>query len=180
MWGSNIHEWVVNTPLILASAYLGLSIYLDSIANLDLLPVAMWLVSLGMGGRGSFGYQLEPLPDFLIHGTEKGNRLTLAALATSMTVNALVTGLMIFMVFRKVRSVTTLGETSLGVTGATILRSVFFIIIESGMALFAIQLVRLVLVFRGLSTTGTYVFIVSIHEMLNVIILINHCYFISY
>jgi hypothetical protein len=177
-WGSNIRGWVIFIPITPAIAYCSLSIYLDSIADLDLLPLAIWFISFGLGGRGTFGYLLDP--DLLSDRTELGNILTVAALATSITVNALLTGIMvfrIFMVFREVRGVTTSDETSLGVTNGGKLRSVIFIIIESGMA---IQLVRLVLVFRGLSTTGTYIFIVSVHEMLNVIILINHSYFISY
>jgi len=77
-----------------------------------------------------------------IDSTEGGSILTLTGLTASMTVNALVTGLIvfrIFKVFREVRSVTTLDETSLGVTGGKKLQSIIFIIIESGVALFAIQ-----------------------------------------
>jgi hypothetical protein len=81
-------------------------------------------------------------------------------------------------VFREVHNVTTSDETSLGVTGGRKLRSIIFIIIESGMALFAIQLTRLALslqVVVQLSTNlndvnDAYAFIVAIHEMLNVII----------
>jgi hypothetical protein len=110
--------------------------------------------------------------------TEWGIILALPSLTTPMTVNALVTGLIvfrIFKVFREVKSATTSDETSLGVTGGRKLRSIIFIIIESGMALFAIQLARLVLGFRGLSTTADadgdgYELIVGIYEMLNVII----------
>jgi len=113
--------------------------------------------------------------------TDWGGNLTLAGLTASMTVNALVTGLIvfrIFKVFREVKRVTTSDETSLGVTGGRKLRSIIFIIIESGMALFAIQLARLVLTFVPVSTNVTsdsdvyyaYELIASIHEMLNVII----------
>ena len=59
------------------------------------------------------------------------------------------------------------------VTGGRKLRSVIFIIIESGMALFAIQLVRLVIAATGLGTDAqndAYQLIVTIHEMLNVVI----------
>src|SRR5882757_7252611 len=108
--------------------------------------------------------------------TEGGGILTLTGLTASMTVNALVTGLIvfrIFKVFREVSSVTTSDETSLSVTGGRKLRSIIFIIIESGMALFAIQLTRLVLTFLQLSTNDDndiLQLIASIHEMLNVII----------
>ena len=66
-----------------------------------------------------------------------------------MTVNALVTGLIVFKILKvflevKVTSVEqTLG--SLSSTGGTKLRHIIFIIIESGMALFAILLVRVVI-----------------------------------
>jgi len=91
-----------------------------------------------------------------------------------MTVNALVTGLIvfrIFKVFRGVKSVSTLDETSFGITGGKKLQSIIFIIIESGMGLFAIQLARLVFSLPQLSTTGeigAFELIASIHEMLNV------------
>jgi hypothetical protein len=92
--------------------------------------------------------------------------LILASLAASMTVNALVTGLIvfrIFMVFREVKDV----------TGGGNFRSIIFIIIESGMALFAIQLVRLVIGATGERTNAEvdiYQLIAGIHEMLNVVI----------
>ena len=69
-----------------------------------------------------------------------------AGLALSMTVNALVTGLIafrIFKVFREVKTATA-NDQILGVTGGSTLRRVVFILIESGMALFSIQLARLV------------------------------------
>jgi hypothetical protein len=102
--------------------------------------------------------------------------LALTGLTVSMTVNALVTGLIvfrIFKVFREVKDVTTSDEKSLGVTGGRKLRSIIFIIIESGMALFAIQLARLVVAAAGLETDTNYdiyLLMVGIHEMLNVVI----------
>ena len=109
-----------------------------------------------------------------------GIRLALASLITSMTVNALVTGLIvfkIFKVFRRVKSVTTLEDKSWGITDGNKLRSVTFIIIESGMALFAIQLARVVIsatvtALESSASATFYAFelIVAIHEMVNVII----------
>ena len=105
-----------------------------------------------------------------------GNILAIASLAASMTVNALVTGLIvfrIFKVFREVKHVTTSDEKSLGVTGGRKFRSIIFIIIESGMTLFAIQLARLVVAATGERTNAEgdiYQLIASIHEMLNVVI----------
>ena len=80
--------------------------------------------------------------------TSWGNALTLASLVASMTVNALSTGLIvfrIFKVFRDAKNITTSDEESLGFTGGSKLRSVIFVIIESGMALLVIQLARVVL-----------------------------------
>jgi hypothetical protein len=92
--------------------------------------------------------------------------LTLASLTASMTVNALLTGLIVFRIFKVFREVK-------DVTGGRKLRSIIFIIIESGMALFTIQLARLVTAATGLGTDAEediYELIVSIHEMLNVVI----------
>ena len=104
-----------------------------------------------------------------------------------MVVNALVTGLIVFKihkVFSQVKRVkpeaTSIERTldSLSSTGGTKLRQIIFIIIESGMALFAIQLVRFVL--YSLATFQTvaqvplgFVFlmdlVIVINEMLNVL-----------
>ena len=116
------------------------------------------------------------VPQGQIYISTWGYVLCLASFTASMTVNALVTGLIvfrIFKVFREVKNVTTSNEKSLGITGGRKLRSIIFIIIESGMALFAIQLARLVIYATKLGTDAeedTYEFVVSIHEMLNVVI----------
>ena len=163
MWGRNIR--VVIIPSILAFAFLGLSIYVDSLANVDLLPLVMWIA-----GSGAVFIAQDS-----IYQTNWGNILGLTCLTASMTVNALVTGLIvfrIFKVFREVKRVTTSDEISLGIAGGRKLRSIIFIIIESGMALFSIQLARLVLALLNLSTTAenvAYQFFANIHEMLNVI-----------
>ena len=116
-------------------------------------------------------------PFFIVQGTiDTSTTLTLASLAASMMVNALVTGLIVFKiskVFREVKNVTTSNERSLGITGGRKLRSIIFIIVESGMALFAIQLARLVILATGLGTDAEediYTLTISIHEMLNVVI----------
>jgi hypothetical protein len=65
--------------------------------------------------------------------------------AASMAVNTLVTGLIVFKilkVFSEVKAATTSVERTLGTTGGTKLKHVIFVIIESGMALLAVQLVR--------------------------------------
>ena len=106
-----------------------------------------------------------------------GDRLTLTSLITSMTVNALVTGLIVFKifnVFREIKGVTTSEDKSLGITHGNKLHSVIFIIIESGMALFVIQLARVVITTQltVLDEAAFYAFqfIVAIHEIVNVII----------
>jgi hypothetical protein len=92
-----------------------------------------------------------------------------------MTVNALVTGLIvfrIFKVFRNSRGLTTSAEKSLGVTGGGKLRSIIFVIIESGMTLFTIQLARLAISMRADDAAiNALVLIANIHGMFNVIIL---------
>jgi len=102
-----------------------------------------------------------------------GDTLLVTGLAVSMTVNALVTGLIVLRisrVFRKVK--TTADDRILGITSGSALRRALFTIIESGMALFAIQLIRLVitiLVDVNASSYDSYGLIASscIHEMLN-------------
>ena len=102
-----------------------------------------------------------------------------------MAVNALVTGLIVFKilkVFLEVKATLTSVEQTLGSTGGTILRHVIFIIIESGMALFAIQLVRVVLFILEESEMLSYnsqnsiYLVIGIHQMLNVIMRSVHFY----
>jgi hypothetical protein len=92
--------------------------------------------------------------------------LAMTGLAVSMTVNALVTGLIVFRIFKVFREVK-------DVTGEKKLHSIIFIIIESGMALFAIQLACLVIATTEERTNAErviYLFIGCIHKMLNVVI----------
>ena len=115
------------------------------------------------------------------------NRVTLTSFALSMAVNTLVTGLIVFKilkVFLEVKATMTSVERTLGSTGGTKLRHVIFIIIESAMALFAIQLVRVVLsilIDQGVlshNSQNSLYLIVSIHQMFNVIIRSVHfCFF---
>ena len=94
-----------------------------------------------------------------------------------MAVNTLVTGLILFKilkVFFEVKATVTSVERSLGSTGGTKLRHIIFIMIESGMAMFAIQLIRLVLYM--LPTNNTYYLVLGINEMFNVIMRSVHFY----
>ena len=105
------------------------------------------------------------------------------ALVASTVVNALVTGLIVFKILKmflenKANSV----EQSLGSlssTEGTKLQRIIFIILESGMALFAVQIVHVVLTpLQQRMGTSSLVFAVNfvivIHEMLNVIIISDH------
>ena len=110
--------------------------------------------------------------------------LALTGLVASMVVNALVTGLIVFKILKVFLAVkaTSVEQTlgSLSSTGGPTLRHIIFIIIESGMALFAIQLVRVVI--SGLnqfdseaglappSLLNAMSVVVPIHQILNVII----------
>ena len=104
------------------------------------------------------------------------------ALTASMVVNALVTGLIVFKilkVFLRVNPI--LVELTLDSTGGRKLRHVIFVIIESGMTLFAIQLIRLVFYILPMEWTlyaGYYADVIN--EMLNVIIRSVHFYFFCF
>jgi hypothetical protein len=99
--------------------------------------------------------------------------MLLSSHALSMTVNALVTGLIVFRIFKVFRQVKDASDPNLVLNDApgSTLGSIIFIVVESGMALFSIQLVRLVAYI--LQTTpgyDAYLLIAPIHEMFNVII----------
>jgi len=147
VWGQNTR--VIIVPSILAFAYL-----------------VMWVAVNGA---------LVVVPNEGVSESAWGNRLVLTSLVASMTVNALVTGLIVFKIFkafRRVNSVTTSAEKSLGIAGGTKLRSLIFVIIESGMVLFAVQLARVVITTTQPPTVTdpayyAYEFILAIHEMVN-------------
>jgi hypothetical protein len=99
----------------------------------------------------------------------------LTSYLVSIAVNALVTGSIVFKivkVFLEVKVTTTSIEQTLGLgsTGGTKLRHVIFVIIESAMALFAIQVVRLLLSFDLWDSSVPFDLVVGVAQMLNVII----------
>lgn len=111
----------------------------------------------------------------IVHGqilfTVWGDRLSIIGVAVSMSVNALVTGsivLRILKVFREVKT-STVDDQVLGVTGGSTLRRVIFALIESGMVLFSIQFVRLVITI--LSKPDIFLLISCMHAMVNVIMI---------
>ena len=112
-----------------------------------------------------------------------GNMLYLTSYVASMVVNALVTGLIAFKILKVFLEVKqTFG--SLNSTRGPKLQRIIFIIIESGMALFAIQLVHVVLSILNLfgdRTPSSLVIaldlVIPTHQILNVIIRSVHFYF---
>ena len=98
-----------------------------------------------------------------------GGTLTTTSLAISLTVNAVVTGLIVLRIVKVYWEVRPTSEDrNLGVGGGNgRLRSIIFTIIESGMAMFSIQLIRVVLYILQLDTTYL---VVGINKMFFVII----------
>ncbi|KAF8815217.1 hypothetical protein BYT27DRAFT_7197113 [Phlegmacium glaucopus] len=142
VWGCNIH--VVILPSILAVAYL-----------------VIWLVSGSFESIFSGHKFVQPHWVHLV---------IMAALAFSMTVNALVTFLIVSKIFRVYREIgSTSDDQSLGATAGSKIRAVIFIIIESGMILFSIQLARLLCTIFIETDAGhkTLQITISIHQMLN-------------
>jgi len=97
-----------------------------------------------------------------------GNTVTKASLAMSLTVNALVTALIVLKIFRVYSEIKPLYIQTFGPSSGSKLRPVLFVIIESGMILFAIQLARLVVTIIW-TDAAIYAnqLILGIHEMLN-------------
>ena len=117
-----------------------------------------------------------------------GDAFTLTGLATSMAVNALTTGMIVFRILQVFFKPTSVERTlgSLGSTEGSKIRHIIFIIIESGMTLFAIQLIPVVLssmVAQAVNTAYTgplpvagMELVIGIHQILNVIIISVHFY----
>ena len=98
-----------------------------------------------------------------------------------MAVNTLVTGMIVFRIFKVMGiSMPTSVERTLGSSESPKYRHIMFVIIESAMALFAIQSVRVVLGFIPVPAVkkhhssfiiAAYDFAIAINQMLNVIII---------
>ena len=113
-----------------------------------------------------------------------GNTVTLTSLVLSIFVNALVSGLIVFRILKVFLEVSrtqvdrTSVERTLASTGDTALRHVLFVIIESGVALLVVQLVRTIIgnVYVQPGTTeysnitAAFYMVSGINEMFNVII----------
>ena len=89
-----------------------------------------------------------------------------------MSVNALVTGLIVFRILKVFLEVKgTSSSTSDSIAGGTTLRHIIFVIIESGMALFASQMVRFILALLPVKVEADPIgLIYGINEMFYVII----------
>ena len=107
--------------------------------------------------------------DSLIATANWGEKLIITSLAISLTVNAVLTGLIVLRIVKVYWEVRPTSEDrDLGAGGGNgKLRSIIFIIIESGMAMFSIQLVRVVL---GHLNYDNVVIVVCINQMFFVII----------
>ena len=162
VWGYNIR--VVIVPSFLAFAFLGTLIYLHSLTDFNPWFLAIWIAT----GAAPLSIIQDQL-----YVADWSNTLFIAGFPLSMIVNPLVTGLIVFRilkVFQEVKT-STADNQILGVTSGNTLRRVIFILIESGMALFSIQLARLVVtIVRMDAAYDAFYLIASIHEMLNVII----------
>ena len=166
MWGQDIR--VVIIPSFLAIAYLGQSSYLHLISRFQFIassylaratwrnsictwPICIWW----LGGHGGYNRSRR------VHGRECPGD-----------------GLIVFKILKLFLEVNPISvERTLDSTGGNKLRHVIFVIIESGMALFAIQLIRLM--FTILPMDWTIVadnFANVINQMLNVIIRSVHFY----
>ena len=131
------------------------------------MPPATWLASAFSGNinniYGHYGVSYWPTTVFV------------TGLATSMAVNALMTGMIVFRIVKATGVMPTSVEQTLGSTKGNKFRHIMFIIIESGMALFAIQLGRFVLLFISVPVEqfpfleAANDMVIGINQMLNVI-----------
>lgn len=123
-----------------------------------------------MANIGSTSYLISQqeivIPDW-------GSVVGLTSIAMTSAVNALVTGLIIFKIVKVYWEVKPFYNQSFGGTGGTKLRPIIFVIVESGLALFSIQLAWLVVTTGIVPTQAAFIAgqpIIAIQRMLNVII----------
>ena len=98
--------------------------------------------------------------------------MVITSLVLSMVVNALVTGLIAFRilkVFLEVNATMTSVERTLGSRGGTKFQHAIFVIVESGMVLFAFQMVRVAIFLNNSEAVANALnFFVGLTEMFNV------------
>ena len=135
-------------------------IYLYSLIQFRLLHLATWIASIAP--LNIVQLQLSSQPHW-------SHTLLVFSLVASMAVNTLVTGLIVFKIFKTFREAKTrFSGPALSATDGSRLRSIIFILIESGMALFCIQVARMTVTIY--TDVEVYDLVVGIHQMLNVII----------
>ena len=142
-------------------------VHLDTPSNFE-EGMSKWI-------EGTIGFNVEY---YIIsfHESISPNPVIVTSFALSMVVNTLVTGLIVFKILKVFLEVKR--TPGLGPTGVTTLGPIIFIIIESGMALFAVQLVRVVYscVPWQFPSYLTFNIITGINQMFNVIIRFIHFY----
>ena len=111
-----------------------------------------------------------------------GIPMCITGLVASMAVNALMTGLIVFKILKVFLEVNpVLVELTLDSTGGNTsikFRHIIFVIIESGMALFTIQLIRIIFNVLPLEPDVDILnYLITINEMFNVIIRSVRFYF---
>ena len=95
-----------------------------------------------------------------------------------MTVNALVTGLIIFRILKVLGDVQASSVQSLSFNAGRAPRAVIFILFESGIVLFSLQLARLLLtIVETDAAKDAFELIAGIQQMLNVIMRLIFPYF---
>ena len=127
------------------------------------MPLVIWIASVRSAVCDNSGRK--------IRYPEWGDLAALISVAMSLTVNALVTGLIVFKISKVYWEVKPLHGRTFGAVSSSKLRPVIFILIESGMALFVIQLTWLVVnSVKTQAALKTNQPIASICHMFNVII----------
>ena len=173
VWGQDIR--VVIIPSFLAIAYMGQS-YSHLISQFQIFTsssLAFWLTAYMTTALSEATSILAWVSTLIV-----------TSLTVSMAVNALVTGLIMFKILRvflKVKPICELASGSAQDTKIQV-RHVIFITIESGMALFVVQLIRVVFSIVPLAVeprSNLYIleYVGVIHQMFNVIIISVHIYF---
>ena len=171
VWGQNIY--VVIIPSLMALAYFGTSIYLHfHISKLNFYFFFRLLATyLAADGANIYvNNQLDLTP--------WGQAVTTTSFVLSMAVSTLVTGLIVFKILKvflevkaasnSVNRTTSLGSSSsCSTAGGNKLQHVVFVIIESGMALFIIQLIRVVFVSLE-APSNVFNILIAINNMFNV------------
>ena len=102
-----------------------------------------------------------------------------AGIAISITVNAVMTSLIVFKILKVFwRVKTTSNDQISGVTGGGTVWRILFVIIESGTVLLSIQIFRIVATLVNTdAATNAYSTTVFMHDAFNVIIRSVHCCF---